>query len=89
MLDLYDISFQFDTNEDDKLMNAAENWVADLESKFNKREFKATVIDINGKAVFITRYFKSLRPPEELINNQEHPQAATVRRIYFEGFSMN
>ena len=56
----------------------AEKWQIELENKFPKREFKTTVVDINGKSVFLTRYFKALKPPEELVNDQESPQAAAV-----------
>jgi hypothetical protein len=26
-------------------------------------------MDINGKSVFVTRYFRAIKPPEELIEN--------------------
>ena len=46
--------------------------------KFPKREFRATVMDINGKSVFITRYFRGIKPPEELIDNGEASFATAV-----------
>ena len=58
--------FQFDSNEDAKLLQYGENWQTELEKKYDKREYKYSVVDINGKSVFITRYFKPLKPPEEL-----------------------
>lgn len=60
---------QFDSNEDEKLLISAETWQASIASKFPKREVKTTVVDINGKAVFITRYFKPLKPPDELLQD--------------------
>lgn len=58
---------QFDTNEDEKLMQYAERWQKDLEVKFPKRHYKTSVIDVNGKNVFLTRFFKALQPPPEVI----------------------
>ncbi|XP_064626685.1 coiled-coil and C2 domain-containing protein 2A-like isoform X3 [Lineus longissimus] len=59
---------KFESNEDEKLIEAAEGWQSELRKKFQKRDYKTTVTDLNGKSVFITRYFKSIKPPEELLN---------------------
>lgn len=59
--------FQFLTNECEKLLQYAETWQNELSGKFPKREYKTTVVDVNGKSVFVTRYFKALKPPEELV----------------------
>ncbi len=74
---------KFDSNEDEKLLQAAEAWQKDVSSKFPKREYKTTVVDINGKSVFITRYFKPLKPPEELINNQPSPESVVDQIVRF------
>ncbi|XP_013408980.1 coiled-coil and C2 domain-containing protein 2A-like isoform X3 [Lingula anatina] len=66
---------KFDSNEDPKLILAADAWIEALQKKFPKREYKTTVIDVNGKSVFITRYFKSLKPPDEILNQNTAPQA--------------
>ena len=58
---------KFDSNEDPKLLEYADRWLADLEKKNSTREYKATVVDINGKSVFLTRYFKALKPPAEIL----------------------
>lgn len=70
--------FQFESNEDEKLLLTAETWQMDLQAKFPSREIKTTVVDINGKSVFLTRYFKALKPPEEIINNQESASSVQV-----------
>lgn len=57
---------RFDTNEDEKLMQFVERWQSELEAKFPKRHIKTSVIDVNGKNVFLTRYFKALKPPPEV-----------------------
>ena len=70
---------QFDSNEDEKLLELAEKWQSELVNKHPKREYKTTVVDINGKSVFITRYFKGLKPPEELAVEGGTPQQHAVR----------
>lgn len=57
---------QFDTNEDEKLMQYAERWQAELQAARPNRHYKTSVIDVNGKNVFLTRYFKALKPPPEI-----------------------
>ncbi|XP_039607444.1 coiled-coil and C2 domain-containing protein 2A isoform X1 [Polypterus senegalus] len=66
---------KFDTQEDEKLLQAAENFQKEASMKFPTRRCLTTVIDINGKTVFITRYIRALNPPHELLemtpNNQQ------------------
>ncbi|XP_040413141.1 coiled-coil and C2 domain-containing protein 2A isoform X3 [Cygnus olor] len=59
---------KFDTQEDEKLLQAAEKYEAECTSKFPSRQCLTTVIDLNGKTVFITRYVKPLNPPQELLD---------------------
>ena len=40
------------------------------------------VADVTGKSVLVTRYFKALRPPPELIENEE-PLAAAEKVSWF------
>ncbi|XP_067325078.1 coiled-coil and C2 domain-containing protein 2A isoform X3 [Anolis sagrei] len=61
---------KFDSQEDEKLLQAAERYQAECALKFPSRQCVTTVIDINGKTVFITRYIKPLNPPEELLQLQ-------------------
>ncbi|XP_062838246.1 coiled-coil and C2 domain-containing protein 2A isoform X3 [Anolis carolinensis] len=62
---------KFDSQEDEKLLQAAERYQAECVLKFPSRQCVTTVIDINGKTVFITRYIRPLNPPEELLQLQE------------------
>lgn len=57
-------------------MQYAETWQTNLSNKFPSRDYKTSVIDVNGKAVFITRYFKALKPPEELVAQAEGATSA-------------
>ncbi|XP_051473843.1 coiled-coil and C2 domain-containing protein 2A isoform X2 [Apus apus] len=59
---------KFDTQEDEKLLQAAEKYEAECTSKFPNRQCLTTVIDLSGKTVFITRYIKPLNPPQELLD---------------------
>ncbi|XP_068799446.1 coiled-coil and C2 domain-containing protein 2A isoform X5 [Struthio camelus] len=65
---------KFDTQEDEKLLQAAEKYEAECTSKFPSRQCRTTVIDLSGKSVFITRYIKPLNPPEELLD--AHPNSS-------------
>lgn len=55
----------FSSSEDENLLQYCKNWQSELERKWPSRTFKTTVIDITGKLVFITRFFKALAPPAE------------------------
>ena len=61
------------------MLAAADKWVTDLEKRFRKRDFKTTVVDINGKSVFITRFFKPLAPPDSVAKKEESSKHAMVR----------
>ena len=74
--------FQFVTNESEKLLQYAETWQNELNAKFPKREYKATVVDVNGKSVFVTRYFKALKPPEELVKGDVLETAVRMSLIF-------
>ena len=47
-------------------MQYAERWQEELQKGHPKRHYKTSVIDVNGKNVFLTRYFKALKPPPEV-----------------------
>ncbi|CAF3271321.1 unnamed protein product [Rotaria socialis] len=53
----------FDSTESLDLLNHARSWVEQLNKKFPDREYKATVSDINGRAVFIPRFIHRLPLP--------------------------
>ena len=74
---------QFDSNEDDKLLAYVENFQTQATSKFPKRELTLTVMDINGKAVFITRFFRLIKPPDDVIGDNTGVKAAVSVKNYF------
>ncbi|NXI95642.1 C2D2A protein, partial [Psophia crepitans] len=74
---------KFDTQEDEKLLQAAEKYEAECTTKFPSRQCLTTVIDLSGKTVFITRYIKPLNPPQELLDavpNSSRTAAELVAR---------
>nr|XP_012593019.1 coiled-coil and C2 domain-containing protein 2A isoform X4 [Microcebus murinus] len=72
---------KFDSQEDEKLLQATEKFQAECALKFPKRQCLATVIDISGKTVFITRYLKPLNPPQELLNIYPNNPQATAELV--------
>ncbi|XP_054996606.1 coiled-coil and C2 domain-containing protein 2A isoform X2 [Sorex araneus] len=72
---------KFDSQEDEKLLQATEKFQAECALKFPNRQCFTTVIDISGKTVFITRYLKPLNPPQELLNAHPNNPQATAELV--------
>ncbi|KAM6150477.1 coiled-coil and C2 domain-containing protein 2A isoform 1-T1 [Erethizon dorsatum] len=72
---------KFDSQEDEKLLQATEKFQAECALKFPNRQCFTTVIDISGKTVFITRYLKPLNPPQELLNAYPNNPQATAELV--------
>lgn len=53
--------------ESEQLLQEADRWLAEVEKKFPKRKFVATVVSLEGVSIFVTRYIKALKPPEEVL----------------------
>ncbi|XP_042272051.1 coiled-coil and C2 domain-containing protein 2A isoform X2 [Thunnus maccoyii] len=70
---------KFDSQEDERLLQAAERFERDAAQGYPDRPCTSTVIDLNGKTVFITRYIRPLNPPQELLDAfPDNPQEATA-----------
>lgn len=72
---------KFNTQEDEKLLQATEKFQAECALKFPQRQCLTTVTDMNGKTVFITRYLKPLNPPQELLNIYPNNPQATAELV--------
>ncbi|XP_051020846.1 coiled-coil and C2 domain-containing protein 2A [Acomys russatus] len=72
---------KFDTQEDEKLLQATEKFQAECALKFPQRQCLTTVTDMSGKTVFITRYLKPLNPPQELLNAYPNNPQATAELV--------
>ncbi|XP_052775366.1 coiled-coil and C2 domain-containing protein 2A-like isoform X2 [Mya arenaria] len=75
---------KFSTNEDETTMVLADQWQEAVSSRFTpKRELKTFVTDINFKSVFITRYFRPIKPPDEFTGKSSDLVARYVSLIPF------
>ncbi|XP_063747553.1 coiled-coil and C2 domain-containing protein 2A isoform X2 [Eleginops maclovinus] len=76
---------KFDSQEDERLLAAAERFEREASQSFPDRPCVCSVIDLNGKTVFITRYIRPLNPPQELLdafpNNQQEATALVARFV--------
>ncbi len=60
----------------------SERFERDAARAYPDRPCFTTVIDLNGKTVFITRYIRPLNPPQELLDEfPNSPQDATVSHL--------
>ncbi|KAI4894240.1 hypothetical protein NFI96_025429 [Prochilodus magdalenae] len=59
---------KFDTQEVERLLLACEIFEKDAGQRFPDRPCLTTVVDINGKTVFVTRFIRPLAPPQELLD---------------------
>lgn len=70
---------KFDTQEAERLLSVCESFKKDAGKRFPDRSCLTTVVDMNGKIVFITRFIRPLSPPQELLDAfPNNPQEATV-----------
>uniref|UniRef100_A0A8C2NWP7 C2 domain-containing protein n=1 Tax=Capra hircus TaxID=9925 RepID=A0A8C2NWP7_CAPHI len=72
---------KFDSQEDEKLLQATEKFRAECALKFPNRQCLTTVVDVSGKTVFVTRYLKPLNPPQELLNAYPNNLQATAELV--------
>ncbi|XP_063779849.1 coiled-coil and C2 domain-containing protein 2A isoform X2 [Pseudophryne corroboree] len=72
---------KFDSREDEKLLQAAEKFQSEALLKFSNRQCLTTVTDMNGTTVFITRYIKALKPPQELLDAHPNNAPATTELV--------
>lgn len=71
----------YDSIENIVLLDHIVAWSVALNKKFPKREFRPTVMNTEGKSVIITRYFKALKPPPELIDEGNEQSNKTINNI--------
>ncbi|XP_061540786.1 coiled-coil and C2 domain-containing protein 2A isoform X3 [Phycodurus eques] len=72
---------KFDSQEDERLLRAAERFERVAAAEFPGRPCATTVVDLNGKTVFITRYVRPLNPPQEVLADEPQETAAQVARF--------
>lgn len=75
----FDLYMQFDSQEDEHLLQASERFERGAAQSYPDRPCITTVVDLNGKTVFITRYIRPLNPPQETLDAfPDNPQEVTV-----------
>lgn len=75
------IKERFDSKEDERLLEASEKFAEEASTLSPERPCVATVIDLNGREVFITRYIRPLNPPKTLLDGlSSDAQDAMVAR---------
>nr|XP_057930395.1 coiled-coil and C2 domain-containing protein 2A isoform X2 [Doryrhamphus excisus] len=75
---------KFDSQEDERLLQASEKFERLAANDFPGRPCTTTVIDLNGKTVFITRYLRPLNPPQEILDAfPDSPQEAMAQITRF------
>ncbi|XP_076317683.1 coiled-coil and C2 domain-containing protein 2A-like isoform X2 [Tachypleus tridentatus] len=57
-----------ESSEPAVLLQEAHTWQLGLQKQFPQRFLKTMAVDINGKWVFIPRYLRPLKPPQELLD---------------------
>uniref|UniRef100_A0A3Q1IF17 C2 domain-containing protein n=1 Tax=Anabas testudineus TaxID=64144 RepID=A0A3Q1IF17_ANATE len=75
----------FDSQEEEHLLLTSEEYERFAAQRYPNRPCVTTVIDLNGKTVFITRYIRPLNPPQELLdafpNNPQETMALVARFV--------
>jgi len=64
--------------ESEQLLQEADRWLADVETKFPNRNYMATVVSLEGISIFVTRYIKPLQPPEEIANDNNVSKLSVI-----------
>ncbi|XP_032380927.1 coiled-coil and C2 domain-containing protein 2A isoform X1 [Etheostoma spectabile] len=70
---------KFDSQEDERLLQASERFEREAAEGYPDRPCITTIIDLNGKTIFVTRYIRPLNPPKELLDaSLDDPQETTA-----------
>ena len=67
---------KLDCEETDQVLGLANKWADTLTSAFAHRQVNPLVIDVEGKAVLMTRYIRGIMPPQELFSKIEDTSRA-------------
>ena len=65
---------KLDCDEPEHVVQHCMDWSESLAQKFPQRKVNPMVADVTGKSVLLTRYFRSLKPPQELLNSESKSQ---------------
>ena len=65
---------KLDCDEPEHVVQHCMDWSESLAQKFPQRKVNPMVADVTGKSVLLTRYFRSMKPPQELLNSESKSQ---------------
>lgn len=63
------------------LRQHSDTYLRQMHKKFPQRDIKTEVVNINGKLVFITSFFKKLEPPRELLQGTDIEQMVSAKTL--------
>ena len=67
---------KLDCDEPDHVVQHCLEWSETLAQKYPQRKINPMVADVTGKSVLLTRYFRPLKPPQELLTSE--PKALNI-----------
>lgn len=68
----------YDSIESMELLEKAVTWATGFQKKFPTREFRPIVMNTDGKSVLVTRYIRSIPPPDSLVDRALDSQETMV-----------
>ena len=69
---------KLDCQETEQVLALATRWTETLAAVYSHREVNPLVIDVEGKAVLMTRFFRGMNPPQELFSKVETSSRAQM-----------
>ena len=67
---------KLDCDETEAVVQQCEQWSRELSSSYPHRKVNPLVADVTGKSVLMTRYFRALEPPSELLDSADSKLSA-------------
>ena len=73
---------KLDCEESANLVQHGESWMKDISSStFSHRRINPMVVDVTGKSLLMTRYFKSLKPPDPLVTDNIESSLVSAEKV--------
>lgn len=74
---------KLDCDEPEPIVQHSLAWSHDLVDRYVHRRVNPLVADVTGKSVLLTRYFKALKAPRELINSGDSNASSSASIAWF------
>lgn len=69
---------KLDCDEPESVVQHCLQWTEDLALRFPNRKINPLVADVTGKSVLMTRFFRAIRPPQDLLEQATESKASTI-----------